>query len=168
MAVHLTGQHFLLYWAIDCGSSVIIASCVRLGLLLSETLHVAGWLSDETVPHFHFRMYCYRLAVKTRLWQETVLALGWTGELRFVATQLPVYMSLSYLTLHGFLYLQLKEMVHPKMKLFWKCAHSQAFKNAVCFFIRTDLEKFSITWHARQWILCSEWVPSEIRSSNGW
>ncbi len=74
----------------------------------------------------------------------------------------------SYLTLHGFLYLQLKEMIHPKMKLFWKCAHSQAFKNAVCFFIRTDLEKFSITWHARQWILCSEWVPSEIWSSNGW
>ncbi len=31
----------------------------------------------------------------------------------------------------------------------------------VCFFIRTDLEKFSITALAQQWILCSEWVPSE-------
>ncbi len=31
----------------------------------------------------------------------------------------------------------------------------------VCFFIRTDLEKISITSLAHQWILCSEWVPSE-------
>ncbi len=31
----------------------------------------------------------------------------------------------------------------------------------VCFFIRTDLEKFSITSLAHQWILCSEWVLSE-------
>ncbi len=31
----------------------------------------------------------------------------------------------------------------------------------VHFFIRTDLEKFRITSLAHQWILCSEWVPSE-------
>ncbi len=31
----------------------------------------------------------------------------------------------------------------------------------VCFFMGTDLEKFSITSLAHQWILCSEWVPSE-------
>ncbi len=30
-----------------------------------------------------------------------------------------------------------------------------------CFFTRTDLEKCSITLLAHQWILCSEWVPSE-------
>ncbi len=30
-----------------------------------------------------------------------------------------------------------------------------------CFFIRTDLEKCSFTSLANQWILCSEWVPSE-------
>ncbi len=34
----------------------------------------------------------------------------------------------------------------------------------VCFFIGTDLKKFSITWLAHQWILCSEWVPSEWES----
>ncbi len=28
-----------------------------------------------------------------------------------------------------------------------------------CFFIKTDLEKFSITSLDHQWILCSEWVP---------
>ncbi len=30
--------------------------------------------------------------------------------------------------------------------------------------IRTDLEKISITSLAQQWILCSEWVPSEWES----
>ncbi len=34
----------------------------------------------------------------------------------------------------------------------------------VCFFIRTDREKFSITSLAHQWIFCSEWVPSEWES----
>ncbi len=34
----------------------------------------------------------------------------------------------------------------------------------VCFFIRTDLEKCIITSLAQQWILCSEWVPSEFES----
>ncbi len=34
----------------------------------------------------------------------------------------------------------------------------------VCFFIKTDLEKFSITSLAHQWILCSEWVPSKWES----
>ncbi len=34
----------------------------------------------------------------------------------------------------------------------------------VCFFIRTDLEKCSITSLAHQWILWSEWVPSEWES----
>ncbi len=41
-----------------------------------------------------------------------------------------------------------KEIFHPK--------------DAACFFIRTALEKFSITSLAHQWILCSEWVPSEL------
>ncbi len=31
----------------------------------------------------------------------------------------------------------------------------------VCLFIGTDLEKLSIASLARQWIICSEWVPSE-------
>ncbi len=30
----------------------------------------------------------------------------------------------------------------------------------ICFIIRTDLEKFIITWLSQQWILSSEWVPS--------
>ncbi len=30
--------------------------------------------------------------------------------------------------------------------------------------IETDLEKFSMTSLAHQWILCSEWVPSEWES----
>ncbi len=34
----------------------------------------------------------------------------------------------------------------------------------VCLFIRTDLEKCSITSLAHQWVLCSEWVPSEWES----
>ncbi len=34
----------------------------------------------------------------------------------------------------------------------------------VCFFIKTDLEKCSITSLGQQWIFCSEWVPSEKES----
>ncbi len=34
----------------------------------------------------------------------------------------------------------------------------------VYFFIRTDLEKFTLTSLSHQWILCSEWVPSEWES----
>ncbi len=34
----------------------------------------------------------------------------------------------------------------------------------VCFFTGTDLEKYSMTSLAHQWILCSEWVPSEWES----
>uniref|UniRef100_A0A8C1ILD8 Rab GTPase-activating protein 1 n=1 Tax=Cyprinus carpio TaxID=7962 RepID=A0A8C1ILD8_CYPCA len=34
----------------------------------------------------------------------------------------------------------------------------------VCFFIRTDLEKFSIASLVQQWMHCSEWVPSEQES----
>ncbi len=46
------------------------------------------------------------------------------------------------------------EIVHSKNKHFLKIV-------AGCFFIRTDFEKFRITSFAYQWILCSEWVPSE-------
>ncbi len=37
----------------------------------------------------------------------------------------------------------------------------RTFKIWVCFFIWTDLEKFSISSLAHQRNLCSEWVPSE-------
>ncbi len=37
-------------------------------------------------------------------------------------------------------------------------------ENVLCFFMRTDLEKCSIASLAQQWILCSEWVPSEWES----
>ncbi len=33
-------------------------------------------------------------------------------------------------------------------------------------FMWTDLEKCSNTWLAHQWILCSEWVPSEWRTAD--
>ncbi len=53
-------------------------------------------------------------------------------------------------------------IVHPKMKICCKCIHTQAIQDVDEFdFIRTDLEKFNITSLAHQWILCSEWVPSE-------
>ncbi len=35
----------------------------------------------------------------------------------------------------------------------------------VCIFIVSDLEKFSITSLAHQWIPCGEWVPSECPNS---
>ncbi len=33
----------------------------------------------------------------------------------------------------------------------------------VCFFIKTDLDKFSLASLAHQLFLCSEWVPSEFK-----
>ncbi len=36
----------------------------------------------------------------------------------------------------------------------------------VCFFIGTDMEKFIITLLPHQWIICSEWVPSEWESKH--
>ncbi len=54
------------------------------------------------------------------------------------------------------------------MKLYWTCTliYLSPWKRCrwVCFFIRTDLNNFSITSIAHQWILCSEWVPSEWES----
>ncbi len=36
----------------------------------------------------------------------------------------------------------------------------------VCFFIGTDMEKCIITLLPHQWIICSEWVPSEWESKH--
>ncbi len=55
-----------------------------------------------------------------------------------------------------------KGIVQSKMKMYSGSVHSRC--KWVCFFIRTDLEKCSIASLAHQWILCSEWVPSEVES----
>ncbi len=56
-----------------------------------------------------------------------------------------------------------KGIVHPKIKKTYSpSGHSRC--RWVCFFIGIDLEKFCITSLAHQWILCSEWVPSEWES----
>ncbi len=55
-----------------------------------------------------------------------------------------------------------KGIVHPKRNLYSPSGHPRC--RWVCFFIGTDLGKFSITSLAHQWILCSEWVPSEWES----
>ncbi len=49
----------------------------------------------------------------------------------------------------------------PKNLIFWPQIQDVDKKN---IFIGTDFEKFSITSLAHQWILCSEWVPSEWES----
>jgi len=53
-----------------------------------------------------------------------------------------------YMPFHRFEVFDKHYAYHPRCRL-------------VCFFIGTDLEKFSITSLAQQWILCREWVPSE-------
>ncbi len=57
----------------------------------------------------------------------------------------------------------LKE-VHSEMKICWRCAHPQAIQDVGEFVSSLDLEKLSITSLAHQWILSSEWVPSEWES----
>ncbi len=80
-----------------------------------------------------------------------------------------------WLTSHQEQYQQLKNestrvkgIAHPEMKICWKCTHPQDIVRVrVSFFTETDLEKCSIPSLAHQWILCSEWVPSEW-SPNSW
>ncbi len=53
--------------------------------------------------------------------------------------------------------LSYKEQFTQKMKI---CSHQAIEVRSVCFIS----DKFSITSLAHQWILCSEWVPSESES----
>ncbi len=57
-----------------------------------------------------------------------------------------------------------KEIVKQKIYICWICAHPQAIQDVDEFVSSSDLEKFSIPSLAHQWILCSEWVPSEWES----
>ncbi len=57
-----------------------------------------------------------------------------------------------------------KGTVHPKTKFFWKCPHSYAIQDVDEIVSSSDLEKCSIASLATQWMLCSEWVPSEWES----
>ncbi len=62
---------------------------------------------------------------------------------------------------------QFKGIVHLKMEICWKCAHPQAIQDVDEFWvfsIGTDLKKCRVTSLAQQWMLCSEWVPSEWES----
>ncbi len=57
-----------------------------------------------------------------------------------------------------------KAIVHLKMNSFWKCAHPRAIQYIDEFVSSSDLEKFCISSFDHQWMLCSEWVPSEWES----
>ncbi len=63
-------------------------------------------------------------------------------------------------------WLKVKGKVHPNKKICWKFTHPSVHPRFrwVCFFIVTDLEKFSIASLVHHRILCSEWVPSEWES----
>ncbi len=50
------------------------------------------------------------------------------------------------------------------MKLCWKYTYPCTIQDVDEFVSSSDLEKCSITSLAHQWILCSEWVPSEWES----
>ncbi len=58
----------------------------------------------------------------------------------------------------------IKGIVHPGivLNIYWSSSHPRF--GWVCLFFATDLEKFCITSLTQQWILWSEWVPSEWES----
>ncbi len=58
----------------------------------------------------------------------------------------------------------IKGIVNPKMKICWIFTHPQAIQDVEEFVSSSDLERCSIPSLAHQWILCSEWVPSEWES----
>ncbi len=55
----------------------------------------------------------------------------------------------------------LKGIIHPRMKTLLKCAHPQAIKGVDEFLHKNRFGGISVTSLSHQWILCSEWVPSE-------
>ncbi len=57
-----------------------------------------------------------------------------------------------------------QKTVHPKMKISCKCSPSEAIQDVDEFVSSSDLEKCSIASLSQQWMLCSEWVPSEWES----
>ncbi len=50
------------------------------------------------------------------------------------------------------------------MKMSCKCSPSEDIRDYDEFVSSSDLEKCSITSLSQQWLLCSEWVPSEWES----
>ncbi len=58
----------------------------------------------------------------------------------------------------------LKQKFTRKWTFCWKCAHPQAVQDEDEFDSSSDLEKCSIASLAQQWMLCTEWVPSEWES----
>ncbi len=52
------------------------------------------------------------------------------------------------------------------MNIFWKCPHPQAIQDVDEVLSSADLEKCIIPSLAHQWILCSEWVPSEVQTAD--
>ncbi len=54
-----------------------------------------------------------------------------------------------------------KGMDYPKTNICWKCVHPQAIPEVGEFVPSSDLEKCRIASLTHQWMLCSEWVPSE-------
>ncbi len=71
---------------------------------------------------------------------------------------------------HTFMLFMLNPRLIRSCNPFPKCEHfikmyspsSHPRSKWVCFFIGIDLETFNITSLAHQWILCSEWAPSDI------
>ncbi len=56
------------------------------------------------------------------------------------------------------------KIVHTNMKMSWKCA--QFIPDVEEFVSSSDLEKCSTASVSQQWMLCSEWVPSEWESKH--
>ncbi len=48
-----------------------------------------------------------------------------------------------------------------KILICLKCTHSQVIQDVDEFVSSSDLEKCSVASVSQQWMLCSEWVPSE-------
>ncbi len=58
----------------------------------------------------------------------------------------------------------LKGIIQQKIQMCWKCVHPQVIQDVDEFVSSSGLEKCSIASVSQQWMLCSEWVPSEWES----
>ncbi len=75
-----------------------------------------------------------------------------------------VFLFYLYFSATIYLFILFQRNIKPKNNIFWKSTHPQVMNKMSLFFMGTDLETFSITLLAHQWILCSEWVPSDWES----
>ncbi len=116
----------------------------------------------EAIPiSFSQARFCVHVLQQSNFWSSFLVSKTKSAEShRMDISTWWIYSEKSSLLIATFGNYLLKELFHPKMKICWTCTPSgHPMCWWVCFFIVTDLEKFSISslalqWTGVMWITC--------------